>query len=834
MLSRTSRRLIVICLTILCFISVADKVRVITEMSIITAISCAYLKQRGICCFGNKQKSVTLLSFLVCCWYVFVIWLSLSSKNTPIINRYNRTKSKNLSDISDWKMDAYETVLSKRLQKSKDIDYSHLFSFSRFSRQRCWVLPSSLEKYFKELENNNSTSGLMRYEWARYGTFKTFPFNSPVMPIRLASNGFYYNGSGDSVTCFSCGLEYRGWREGDSVADIHARLSPDCHLIVGADQRNVGIHASEVQGATGGGSIVTDGSIRSGEVYVQRQSRQSEASRGTTTSTLPRHKYPDHANYHHRMDTFTGWPCCDIIDPELLVSAGFFYAGFSDCVRCFSCGGGLRNWEYGDGPWEEHARWFPGCVFLREQKGSEFIRQHREVQADTDAEQDTSSNEAGRTESESSSAPETVTDDFNSSAAQLLISMGYNESFVKAAIEDLRKTNESPPQTGQLILQLSSSQQPQCLQKALHKQVSDKVKIQESRQMAVDRRGAKLFMCRCAMNFDEASKGSFDIEETKPERLERLRVAKEAVGEREVNCGSPRRTVTGSQHMRSEETQSDRCVTVSGSEGKQSDDEAAAGRTKVAFNREADVQAGNCGRSEDYGVTELAEICKLSSASRFKVNIQVASTNVLAVVDTAEEVTIISKEVFKALKILPRMVKDVKLLTAGKELSMSGFIAGPVRLQIASKVYKEDLNVAPIEQVMLLGLDLLHKRAIHGIGNKPVTEKIFENILNTEPNLVNATNSKDILPRSTMNLLSHSNQDHETAERRNREERDRLLEEIRNLRHRMTCKICLDNDACIVFIPCGHMVSCRQCAESLSTCAVCRADVRDTIRVYPA
>ena len=35
--------------------------------------------------------------------------------------------------------------------------------------------------------------------------------------------------------------------------------------------------------------------------------------------------------------------------------------GKKDLVRCFYCGGGLRDWEQGDNPWEEHARWHPSC-----------------------------------------------------------------------------------------------------------------------------------------------------------------------------------------------------------------------------------------------------------------------------------------------------------------------------------------------------------------------------------------------------------------------------------------------------------------------------------------
>ena len=52
--------------------------------------------------------------------------------------------------------------------------------------------------------------------------------------------------------------------------------------------------------------------------------------------------------------------------------------GFSDCTRCFSCGIGLRNWEDGDIPWIEHARWCPTCDFLQQRKGDLFIQMHRQ------------------------------------------------------------------------------------------------------------------------------------------------------------------------------------------------------------------------------------------------------------------------------------------------------------------------------------------------------------------------------------------------------------------------------------------------------------------------
>ncbi|XP_053400391.1 uncharacterized protein LOC128557239 [Mercenaria mercenaria] len=123
---------------------------------------------------------------------------------------------------------------------------------------------------------------------------------------------------------------------------------------------------------------------------------------------------------------------------------------------------------------------------------------------------------------------------------------------------------------------------------------------------------------------------------------------------------------------------------------------------------EASVQASE----GEFDESVTATVCQLSSVSKYKLKVQVGETEVEAIVDTAAEVTIISEEVYKKLKVKPKTVKNAKLLTAGKELFMNGLVVGPVRLQIGSKVYRESIYVAPITQDMLLGFDLLHSKAV--------------------------------------------------------------------------------------------------------------------------
>ncbi|KAF6038364.1 BIRC7 [Bugula neritina] len=61
-----------------------------------------------------------------------------------------------------------------------------------------------------------------------------------------------------------------------------------------------------------------------------------------------------------------------------MCEAGFYFTGFEDQVRCFYCSGGLRSWQTSDDPWEEHARWFPDCNFLLQQKGEGYVKDVRD------------------------------------------------------------------------------------------------------------------------------------------------------------------------------------------------------------------------------------------------------------------------------------------------------------------------------------------------------------------------------------------------------------------------------------------------------------------------
>ncbi|KAK7488993.1 hypothetical protein BaRGS_00019797 [Batillaria attramentaria] len=67
-------------------------------------------------------------------------------------------------------------------------------------------------------------------------------------------------------------------------------------------------------------------------------------------------------------------------------------------------------------------------------------------------------------------------------------------------------------------------------------------------------------------------------------------------------------------------------------------------------------------------------------------------------------------------------------------------------------------------------------------------------------------------------------------------ELDKRAEELENTieeaKEERICKICRENEANILFLPCGHLVSCAHCAPALRTCAICRERVKGRVRVY--
>ncbi|WP_263078580.1 baculoviral IAP repeat-containing protein [Endozoicomonas sp. Mp262] len=90
-------------------------------------------------------------------------------------------------------------------------------------------------------------------------------------------------------------------------------------------------------------------------------------------------RHPDYKDAEKRSESFECWPE-DKPKIECMVESGFFYVGVGDFVRCFCCGGGLRNWYLDDDPDLQHCRVYQACAFMKARKGEAYMEEAKKQQ----------------------------------------------------------------------------------------------------------------------------------------------------------------------------------------------------------------------------------------------------------------------------------------------------------------------------------------------------------------------------------------------------------------------------------------------------------------------
>lgn len=198
-----------------------------------------------------------------------------------------------------------------------------------------------------------------------------WPQGVPVLPQDLAQDGFYYTGLDDKVQCTHCGGILSGWCEGDVVALEHRQHFPNCPWVRHGRQLQNGHVANAPPSNVGDLSGFSVGhTVPTGENF---NFRYQQTLGPTDEPGVTRPKFHIYSLESARKASFKGWPTQITQRPEVLTKAGFFYLGEGDKCKCFYCGGILWDWEPGDDPWVEHAKWFPDCPWVKLAKGDQFV-----------------------------------------------------------------------------------------------------------------------------------------------------------------------------------------------------------------------------------------------------------------------------------------------------------------------------------------------------------------------------------------------------------------------------------------------------------------------------
>lgn len=89
-----------------------------------------------------------------------------------------------------------------------------------------------------------------------------------------------------------------------------------------------------------------------------------------------------------------------------------------------------------------------------------------------------------------------------------------------------------------------------------------------------------------------------------------------------------------------------------------------------------------------------------------RLNVKVNSKDIVAVIDTGAEVTIISDKVYEMLQNKSLIKKNTVMHGAGRDMKLKTFISEPIDINIGTRTYPSEVYVAPMDNDMLLGLVL--------------------------------------------------------------------------------------------------------------------------------
>ena len=86
------------------------------------------------------------------------------------------------------------------------------------------------------------------------------------------------------------------------------------------------------------------------------------------------------------------------------------------------------------------------------------------------------------------------------------------------------------------------------------------------------------------------------------------------------------------------------------------------------------------------------------------------------------------------------------------------------------------------------------------------------------------------LMETLMNKCENLNIQNQNLELKNQN----LEKQSKHLEDARTCKICMENEISFVFIPCGHLITCENCAVNgdLKICPMCRKQITKRVKTY--
>ncbi|XP_071818496.1 uncharacterized protein [Apostichopus japonicus] len=728
----------------------------------------------------------------------------------------------------------------------------------------------------EESEPPSEAKSYFMKEINRLLSFKIWPISSHVDRFDLAAAGFYCVNE-STVQCFACFGRLSEWKAGDRPKSEHLRLFPSCPFILGRPTGNVPLTPTEKDQAvrffsSSSSRLSRPLQIASNLSQSERYGLQgqSSTSRGSSvnlgrTARLPEPadltvkyaKYPNNAYEQARLETYGRWPNDHSQIPANLARAGFFATGNGDEVKCFYCGGGLKDWSIGDEAWEEHARWFTRCEWLLQQRGPAFVdavqrkfgpsghsyfepnmgipgdenailpptsppappptgqEQASAAAAEPEprpAEQRKKKNENRRQTGKkqpdkkkqgkkNKPVNERVEELFQSDVVQFMVDMGQDETLIKTVLRQRLESGQSPYQTSEELLMAIFEEEER--QKAgavssvpAEEPASPKKKSNE-RRVSPDQEPTK----------EEKPR---DSSRTSPKRKQPAK--HEGLSQQNVVFGQFKLQVADLL------TKHDCLMLCTLFDLSPRDLDGIRQSNNPGLHVMHHLVERGIIRAED--VTRLAVALERVNLNRAANQVREYQQNISRLHINSEEVEE-EEEDEEEEEEQYNEFEDHDYQTAIQALSDYITPADMTRLcALFALTHRQTEKVRSSDTPAREFLLYLNRRGTIAPddmtflveGLKEVGLVIVAQRLTT---MLQEIESKEVEAESAVTVTG-----------------DLESQEIEKLREKNLCKICLDNDVEVLFLPCKHLVTCADCATRIDTCPICRTEIDDKIYVY--
>jgi len=625
-----------------------------------------------------------------------------------------------------------------------------------------------------------------KYERTRLQTFQNWPANAKVEAWKMAKAGLLYTGQEEEVKCTWCGVIISDWQYGDQVMAKHRMTSPDCPFVRNQSD-NVPCVPGELSPAVlprvpvpedtddVGPETPRLGLSRPPFFPPMETEQEDDPDRSRSSPEGPTEI--DFRSEAARLSSFSNWDVA-FISPSDLARAGFYSLNQRDSCKCAFCHNCVGDWEEGDDPMTEHSELFPLCRFVQGQEVGNVPLGEEEPPASPGHDETGLRWSGGHTEPNTTPEKGTVMGS-NPEAIGILKHAGPLHPQYATLEARLRTFREWPP---------ALRQQPKELADAgfYYIGLSDQVKC---------------FYC------------DGGLRNWQPEDMPWVEHARWF-----SRCVFVR-LVKGDEYVK-------KCLL-------ERPPEKGAG---MSLDKPRPVTEEDIRRAMSKAIVRQVLSMGIEH-SRVKMAIKKQLESSGSPFDTAESLI---SAAFSVQRAQERRTLVENLNPVGALLGRLGESGGSDRVTERWEIGQSQTGDDPEESEFMEEQSQTHSNTISLNRTQETNSSEPPHPLPPSSPIMSPQNISSI--QSTSLPTTPASDKHEEsfqslpllpASSAEKEKPDTDLEsENARLKEQRTCKICMDGEVGVVFLPCGHLCCCVNCAPALKDCPVCRTKIQGTVRTF--